>query len=108
LISSEARLEEHISNFLWNYFFADNSAPRRGVRSGDEGDNLIFTITPPVIGWAPEDPAFHIEKIEKYVEESKGKSDNLRKVKSDKSDYSPKYQEENLSSHLPSLLQFSD
>jgi len=55
------------------------------VRSKSEGDSLTFTITP-VIGWASEDPVFHINKNEEYVEESKGKFDNLRKVKSDKSD----------------------
>jgi len=85
----KAWLEEHITNFLRNYFFANNPVPSRSVRSKDEGDNLIFTITPPAIGWAPEDPAFHIEKIEEYVEESKGKFESLRKVKSDKSDDSP-------------------
>jgi len=80
-----AWLEEHTGNFLRNYFFADNSAPRRSVRSESEGDNLTFTITP-VIFRASEDPVFHIKKIEEYVEKSKGKFENLRKVKSDKSD----------------------
>jgi hypothetical protein len=87
-----AWLEKHIGNFLRNYFFADNPVPRRSVRSGGEGDNLVFTITPPVIGWATEDPTFHIEKIEEYVEKSKGKFDNLRKVKSDKSNDSPHWE----------------
>jgi hypothetical protein len=32
---------------------------------------------------------FHIEETERYVERSKGKFENLRKVKSDKSDKSP-------------------
>jgi hypothetical protein len=86
-----AWLEEHIGNFLWNYFFADNPAPRRSVRSEGEGDNLVFTVNPPIY-WGPEDPAFHIKKIEEYVEKSKGKFDNLRKVKSDKSDDSPHWE----------------
>jgi len=68
----KAWLEEHIGNFLWNYFFADNPTPRRSVRSEVEGDNLVFTVNPPVY-WAPEDPAFHIEKIGECVERSKGK-----------------------------------
>ncbi len=86
-----AWLEEHIGNFLWNYFFADNPAPRRSVRSEGEGDNFVFTVNPPIY-WGPENPAFHIKKIEKYVEKSEGKFDNLRKVKSDKSDDSPHWE----------------
>ncbi len=90
-------LEKRIKDFLWNYFFEklqeweSLNKPMIMVRPEREGDNLIFNITP-VIGWAPEDPAFHIEKIEEYVEESKGKFDNLRKVKSDKSDDSPHWE----------------
>ncbi len=86
-----AWLEEHIGNFLWNYFFADNPAPRRSVRSEGEGDNLVFTVNPPIY-WGPENPAFHIKKIEKYVEKSERKFDSLRKVKSDKSDNSPHWE----------------
>jgi hypothetical protein len=84
-------LEKRIKDFLWNYFFEklqeqeSLNKPMIMVRSESEGDNLTFTITP-VIGWAPEDPAFHIKEIERYVEESKGKFEHLRKVKSDKSD----------------------
>jgi len=89
--AKRAWLEEHIGNFLWNYFFADNQAPRRNVRLEGEGDNIVFTVNPPIY-WGPEDPAFHIENIEEYVEESKGKFDNLRKVKSDKSDDSPHWE----------------
>ncbi|MCI4453484.1 MAG: hypothetical protein JHC25_00885 [Thermodesulfobacterium sp.] len=83
----KAWLEEHMTNFLLDYFFADNPAPRGNVRLEHEGDNLIFTVNPPIY-WGPEVPVFHIEKIERYVEESKGKFEHLRKVKSDKSDYS--------------------
>lgn len=90
-------LEKRIKDFLWNYFFEklqeqeSLNKPMIMVRPESEGDNLIFTITP-VIGWAPEDPAFHIKEIERYVEESKGKFDNLRKVKSDKSDGRPHWE----------------
>ncbi len=84
-------LEKRIKDFLWNYFFADNRAPRRNVRSEGEGDNLVFTVNPPIY-WGSEDPAFHIKKTEEYFEESKGKFDNLRKVKSDKSDDSPHWE----------------
>jgi hypothetical protein len=90
-------LEKRIKDFLWNYFFENLqeweslNKPMIMVRPESEGDNLIFNITP-VIGWAPEDPAFHIKKIEEYFEESKGKFDNLRKVKSDKSDDSPHWE----------------
>jgi hypothetical protein len=90
-------LEKRIKDFLWNYFFEklqeweSLNKPMIMVRPESEGDNLIFNITP-VIGWAPEDPAFHIKKIEEYFEESKGKFDNLRKVKSDKSDDSPHWE----------------
>jgi hypothetical protein len=90
-------LEKRIKDFLWDYFFEklqeqeSLNKPLIRVRPESEGDNLIFNITP-VIGWAPEDPAFHIKKIEEYVEESKGKFDNLRKVKSDKSDDSPHWE----------------
>jgi len=91
------RLEERIRDFLWNYFFEklqeqeSLNKPMIMVRPESEGDNLIFTITL-VIGWASEDPAFHIKKIEEYVEKSKGKFDNLRKVKADKSDFSPHWE----------------
>jgi hypothetical protein len=90
-------LEKRIEDFLRNYFFKklqkqeSLNKPLIRVRPESEGDNLTFTITP-VIGWAPEDPAFHIEKTGKYVEKSKGKFDNLRKVKSDKSDDSPHWE----------------
>jgi len=93
-------LEKRMKDFLLNYF-SENlqkqeslNKPLIRVRSESEGDNLTFTITP-VIGWSSEYPAFHIEEIERYVEESKGKFEHLRKVKSDKSDGS---------SHLELLL----
>jgi hypothetical protein len=90
-------LEKRIKDFLLNYFSEklqkqeSLNKPLIRVRSESEGDNLIFNITP-VVGWAPEDPAFHIKKIEEYVEKSKGKFDNLKKVKSDKSDDSPHWE----------------
>jgi hypothetical protein len=90
-------LEKRIKDFLWNYFFEklqeqeSLNKPMIMVRPESEGDNLIFTITP-VIGWASEDPMFHIKEIERYVERSKGKFENLRKVKSDKSDDRPHWE----------------
>jgi hypothetical protein len=81
----KAWLEEQIRNFLLNYFFAGKQVPLRSVNLENEGDDLIFTVNP-TIYWAPEDASFHIEKIEEYVKESKGKFEHLRKVKSDKSD----------------------
>ncbi len=84
-------LEKRIKDFVLNYFSEELqkqeslNMPLIRVRSESEGDNLTFTITP-VIGWASEDPVFHIEEIERYFEGSKGKFENLRKVKSDKSD----------------------
>jgi hypothetical protein len=90
-------LEKRIKDFLLNYF-SENlqkqeslNKPLIRVRTESEGDNLTFTITP-VIGWASEDPVFHIKEIERYVEESKGKFEHLRKVKSDKSDDSPHWE----------------
>ncbi len=90
-------LEKRIKDFLLNYFSEklqkqeSLNKPFIRVRSESEGDNLTFTITP-IVFHAPEYLAFHIEKIEEYVEESKGKFDNLRKVKSDKSDDSPHWE----------------
>jgi hypothetical protein len=90
-------LEKRIKDFLLNYFFEklqeqeSLNKPLIRVRSESEGDNLTFTITP-VIGWASEDPVFHIEEIERYVKRSKAKFENLRKVKSDKSDDSPHWE----------------
>ncbi len=110
-----AWLEEHIGNFLWNYFsekkeqnYSSKAEQKQKnleqqeeqkkkklnkpmIHSESEGDNLTFTITP-VIFHASEDPAFHIKKIEEYFEKSKGKFDKLRKVKSDKSDDSPHWE----------------
>jgi hypothetical protein len=109
------RLGKHVENFLRNYFsekkeqnYSSEAEQKQKnleqqkkekkkklnkpmVRLESEGDNLTFTITP-VVFHASEDPAFHIKKIEEYVEESKGKFDNLRKVKSDKSDDSPHWE----------------
>jgi hypothetical protein len=90
-------LEKRIKDFLLNYFSEklqkqeSLNKPLIRVRPESEGDNLTFTITP-VIGWASEDPVFHIEEIERYVKRSKGKFENLRKVKSDKSDDSPHWE----------------
>jgi hypothetical protein len=92
--SKKAWLEEHIRNFLLNYFFAGKQVPSRCVNLENEGDELIFTVNPSIcfIYWAREDLVFHMNKIEEYVEESRGKFNNLRKVKSDKSDDSPHWE----------------
>ena len=61
---------------------------RVNVSEESSENGFIFTVSF-LLPWEKEDIKTHIEKIEEYVEESKCKFDNLRKVKSDKLDKSP-------------------
>ena len=72
---------DELKGFPKNYIMR---VKERGVK-----DDSIFIVTRFTITMEPEDPVFHIKEIERYVEKSKGKFENLRKVKSDKSDDSP-------------------
>ncbi|WP_299199255.1 hypothetical protein [Thermocrinis sp.] len=87
------RLKRRMEDFNEDYLFEqlDVRLPRiKRVNVSEESseNGFIFTVSF-LLPWEKEDIRTHIEKIEEYVEESKCKFDNLRKVKSDKLDKSP-------------------
>ncbi len=94
--SKEKGLSRRVADFIWYHFMDElKDFPKNYImRVKEEGvnDGSIFIATRFTITMEREDPVFHIEKIEEYVEESKGKFDNLRKVKSDKSDDRPHWE----------------
>lgn len=91
--SKEKGLSSRVADFIWYHFMDElKDFPKNYImRVKEEGvkDDSIFIATRFTITREPEDPVFHIKEIERYVERSKGKFENLRKVKSDKSDRMP-------------------
>jgi hypothetical protein len=94
--SKEKGLSSRVADFIWYHFMDElKDFPKNYVmKVKKEGvkDNSIFIATRFTITMEPEDPVFHIKEVERYVERSKGKFENLRKVKSDKSDDSPHWE----------------
>ncbi|MFZ8863911.1 MAG: hypothetical protein ACO2PP_25865 [Thermocrinis sp.] len=87
------RLRRSVEDFNEDHLFEqlDVRLPRiKRVNVSEEcsENGFIFTVSF-LLPWEKEDIKNHIKKIEEYVEESKCKFDNLRKVKSDKLDKSP-------------------
>jgi hypothetical protein len=95
--SKEEVLKWHIEDFLEDYFSEKlGISPQQVVVDEESSENgFIFTIWFVLYPKVEEEVKFYMEEIERYVEESKGKFEHLRKVKSDKSDGS---------SHLELLL----
>jgi hypothetical protein len=87
--NKEEGLKWRIKDFLKTYFSEELgiACPQVSVSEESSENGFIFTIRF-IVFWGPEEIEFHIEEIERYVERSKGKFENLRKVKSDKSDKS--------------------
>jgi hypothetical protein len=94
--SKEKGLSRRVADFIWYHFMDElKGFPKNYIMTvKEEGvkDDSIFIFTRFTITMEPEDPVFHIKEIERYVERSKGKFENLRKVKSDKSDDSPHWE----------------
>jgi hypothetical protein len=87
------RLRRCIEDFNEDHLFEQLNVRLPRIKlvnvSEESSENgFIFTINF-LLPWDKEDIRTHIKKIEEYVEESKCKFDNLRKVKSDKLDESP-------------------
>jgi len=89
--SKEEGLKWRIEDFLKDYFSKKlGISPKQVVIDGKSSENgFIFTIWFVLYWKREEEVEFYIKEIERYVEESNGKFENLRKVKSDKSDDSP-------------------
>ncbi len=92
--SKEEGLKWRIEDFLEDYFSKElGIMPQQVVVDGESSENgFIFTIWF-VLYWKKEEGVeFYMKEIERYVKRSKGKFENLRKVKSDKSDDSPHWE----------------
>jgi len=86
-------LEQYVKNFLKNYFNEKVCKNRSSsciaeVHSQEQGNQYVFTVYF-IKTWEYEDVNFHVEKIEEFIEESKKKFENLRSIKSNKSDKNP-------------------
>jgi hypothetical protein len=88
--NKEEGLKWRIEDFLKTYFSKElYIAPQQVVVYEKSSENGFIFTTRFITFMESEKIEFHIEEIERYVERSKGKFENLRKVKSDKSDKSP-------------------
>jgi hypothetical protein len=87
------QLKQRMEDFNEDYLFEQLDVRLLGIKrvnvSEESSENGFIFIVSFLLPWEKEDIRTHIEKIEEYVEESKCKFDNLRKVKSDKLDKSP-------------------